>query len=119
MEQEAILLVKRSIKKWPAYRKYAEAQGVDPLKIGSIEELPVLDKTFISQAIHSVPLCRVRSVVPSSGSTGQHFSFGLFSDMEMKKTALAIESFLQSRFNTKTRKTLILNLLPGALSLWS
>jgi len=119
MEHEAVLQVKRSIKKWPAYRKYVEAQGVDPLKIRSIDELPVIGKDFIAQAIHTVPLFRVRSVVPSSGSTGTAFSYGLFSDTEMRKASRAIEMFLQSRFSTKTRKTIILNMLPGAMSLWS
>ena len=119
MTQYAVQQVKRSIKKWPAYQKYAESLGINPLKIRDIGELPVLDKTFIAQAIHTVPLCRVRTVVPSSGSTGQEYSFGLFSDGEIKKTALAIEKFLQKRYGTKTRKTLILNLLPGALTLWS
>ncbi len=119
MKQDAVQQVKRSIKKWPAYQKYAESLGINPLKIRNIEELPILDKTFIAQAIHTVPLCRVRSVVPSSGSSGMEYSFGLFSEREMKTTAVAIESFLQRRFGTKTRKTLILNLLPGSLTLWS
>jgi len=119
MEHEAILQVKRSIKKWPAYRKYAEAKGIDPLKISRLDELPVTGRAFIAQAIHTVPLFKVRSIVPSSGSTGLDFSYGLFSDTEMRKSSLAIESFLQGRFSTKKKKTLILNLLPGALSLWS
>jgi len=119
MDHEAILQVKRSIKKWPAYRKYAEAQGIDPLKIRSLDELPVTGRAFIAQAIHTVPLFKVRSIVPSSGSTGTDFSYGLFSDVEMRKSSLAIEAFLQDRFSTKKKKTLILNLLPGALSLWS
>lgn len=119
MDNEAILQVKRSIKKWPAYRKYVEARGIDPLKIRSLDELPVTDKAFIAQAIHTVPLFKVRSIVPSSGSTGMDFSYGLFSDADMKKSLLVIEAFLQHRFSTKKKKTLILNLLPGALSLCS
>lgn len=119
MVNEAFLQVKRSIKKWPAYRKYAEGMGIDPLKISSLEELPVTGRAFISQAIHMVPLFNVRSIVPSSGTTGEDFSYGLFSDTEMRKSSLVIEAFLQHRFSTKKKKTLILNLLPGALSLWS
>lgn len=111
--------VKKVIKKWHAYRKFIEGKGINPLKIKNITDLPVLDKQFIAQAIHTVPLFKVRSIVPSSGSTGIDFSFGLFGDIEMKKSSIAIEEFLRSRFNTQNRKTLILNLLPGAIPLYS
>ncbi len=119
MDNKSVIFVKKAIKRWPAYRRFLEGKGVDPLKIESISELPVLDKQFIARAIHSIPLLKVRSIVPSSGSTGIDFSFGLFGEREIKRASDSIESFLQSRFDTKKRKTLILNLLPGAISLSS
>ncbi len=119
MSNNIVMHVKKVIKKWPAYRKFIEGRGIDLLRIESISELPVLDKQFIAQAIHMVPLFKVRSIVPSSGLTGIDFSFGLFGDIEMKKASIAVEAFLQSRFNAGSKKTLILNLLPGAISLQS
>jgi|GEM_PF-4237863 len=119
MKNDTVTLIKRTIKKWPAYRRFVESGGIDPLKIEHISDLPVIDKSFISQAIHTLPLFKIRNIVPSSGSTGIDFSFGLFGDVEMKKASITIEAFLQRRFNTGSKKTLILNLLPGAISLQS
>ncbi len=119
MSEKVLLNVKKIIRKWPAYRRFLESKGVDTLKIKSMQDLPILDKKFIEQAIHTVPLCKVRNVVPSSGSTGPDFSFGLFGDDEMRKASAAIDEFLQSRFETKRKKTLVLNVLPGAISLQS
>jgi phenylacetate-coenzyme A ligase PaaK-like adenylate-forming protein len=117
MKKEALAQVKKAIKKWPAYRRFIESKGVVPSRVEDISDLPVIDKRFISQAINTVPLFKIKSILPSSGSTGADFSFGLFGDGELKKTAMKIEEFLRSRFNTKSKKTLILNMLPGAISL--
>ncbi|OGW79879.1 MAG: hypothetical protein A3J81_07020 [Nitrospirae bacterium RIFOXYB2_FULL_43_5] len=119
MRDDIVKLIKRIIKKWPAYRRFIEGKGIDPLKIDSISDLPVIDKQFIARAIHTVPLFKVKNIVPSSGSTGADFSFGLFGEIEIKKASVAIEEFLQKRFNTDNKKTLILNLLPGAIPVQS
>jgi len=119
MENRTVSQVKKAIRKWPAYIKFAENRGVNPLRIKNISELPIVEKNFISKAIHTVPLTKVRSIVPSSGSTNTEFSYGLFGDMELRKTSGAIDRFLQERFNTKEKKTVILNLLPGSISFHS
>ncbi|HBU06097.1 MAG TPA: hypothetical protein DEA95_05870, partial [Nitrospiraceae bacterium] len=105
MRDDIVKLIKRIIKKWPAYRRFIEGKGIDPLKIDSISDLPVIDKQFIARAIHTVPLFKVKNIVPSSGSTGADFSFGLFGEIEIKKASVAIEEFLQKRFNTDNKKT--------------
>jgi len=117
MKDDALALVKKTIKKWPAYRRFIESRGVVLSKIEDISDLPVIDKRFISQAIHTVPLFKIKNILPSSGSTGADFAFGLFGDTDLKKTSSAIEEFLRSNFNIESKKTLILNLLPGAISL--
>lgn len=119
MDNRTVSQVKKAIRKWPAYIKFAENRGVNPLKIKNINELPVLEKSFISKAIHTVPLTKVRSIIPSSGSTNTEFSYGLFGDMELRKTSDAIDRFLRKRFNTGEKKTVILNLLHGAISFYS
>jgi len=119
MTDDIVKLIKKIIKKWPAYRRFIESKGIDPLKIDSISDLPITDKEFIARAIHTVPLFKMKNIVPSSGSTGADFSFGLFGEMEMKKAYIAIENFLRNHFNTENKKTLILNLLPGAISIQS
>jgi phenylacetate-CoA ligase len=119
MNDKTIFKVKKIIKNWPAYRKFVENSAIDLSKIKNLTDLPILDRQFIANAIHTVPLVKVRNIVPSSGSTGADFSFGLFGDIEMRKTLTAIEEFLGNRFNTKNKKTLLLNLLPGAISLQS
>ena len=111
--------IKKIIRKWPAYEKFLENKGISTGKIKDLNELPVIDKKFISSAIHMVPLFKVRSIIPSSGSTGNDFSFGLFGDTELKRTSNTIDTLLKSRFNTATKKTLLLNTLPGAISIQS
>jgi phenylacetate-CoA ligase len=118
-EARTVLQVKKVIKKWPAYRKYIEGVLPNPLKFKNLSELPIIDKNFIAQAIHTVPLMKVRNIIPSSGSTGCEFSFGLFGTDEMKRSSVAIEAFLRKKFRTDTKKTLLLNLLPGAMSIHS
>ncbi len=119
MDHRVISQVKKVIRKWPAYRSYVEERLPDPLGFDNLDELPIIDKEFISRAIHTVPLCKVRNIIPSSGSTGIDFSFGLFGCEEIRRSSGAMESFLQGRFNTDTRKTLLLNLLPGSVPLFS
>ncbi len=119
MDSGTVTQVKKIIKKWPAYRKFVEMTLPDPMKIGSLSELPIIDKSFISAAINTVPLCKVRNIIPSSGSTGSEFSFGLFGSDEMRRSSVSIETFLNDRFQTCSRKTLLLNLLPGALPFYS
>ncbi|MBA4349548.1 MAG: hypothetical protein C0415_06135 [Thermodesulfovibrio sp.] len=119
MNDKIIPIVKKIIKNWPAYRKFVENNITNPSRIESLNDLPILDRHFIANAIHTVPLFKVRNIVPSSGSTGTDFSFGLFGDVEMRKALAAIEDFLENRFNTKNKKTLLLNVLPGAISLQS
>ncbi len=119
MDTRTVAQVKKVIKKWPAYRKYVEAYLPDPLRFDTLSELPIIDKNFIATAIHSLPLFKVRNIIPSSGSTGNEFSFGLFGDDEIRKSSMAIEAFMRGRFQTDTKKTLLLNLLPGAIALQS
>ena len=107
MNDKTIFKVKKIIKNWPAYRKFVENSAIDLSKIKNLTDLPILDRQFIANAIHTVPLVKVRNIVPSSGSTGADFSFGLFGDIEMRKTLTAIEEFLGNRFNTKKKKNLI------------
>jgi phenylacetate-CoA ligase len=118
-DARTVLQVKKVIRKWPAYRKYLEGMLPNPLKFENLSELPIIDKNFIAQAIHTVPLLKVRNIIPSSGSTGCEFSFGLFGIDEMRKSSVAIEAFLRRKFQTDIKKTLLLNLLPGAMSLHS
>lgn len=109
--------LKKIIRKWPAYEKFLENSGVNPLKIKKISDLPIVDKQFISSAIHSLPLYKVKNIIPSSGSTGESFSFGLFGDGDLKRTSNLIDSVLKNRFNTGHKKTLLLNMMPGAISI--
>ncbi len=111
--------IKKIIRTWPAYMKFIESNGICTAKIKDIKELPVVDKTFITSAIHMVPLFKVRSIIPSSGSTGSEFSFGLFGDTDLKNTSTTIDTLLTTLFNTANRKTLLLNALPGAVPIQS
>jgi len=114
-----ITQIKKIIRKWPAYRKFIENKGIRPEKLKDLSELPVVDKQFISSAIHMIPLCRVKNIIPSSGSTGDDFSFGLFGDMDIKKNFFTIDAIFRNRFHTACKKTLLVNMLPGAISLHS
>ncbi len=114
-----IAALKKIIRNWPAYKTFIENQGIHPGRIKDLKELPIIDKHFISSAIHMVPLFKIRSIVPSSGSTGSDFSYGLFGANELKSTSYNIDSTLQSHFNTQNKKTLLLNMLPGAIALQS
>jgi len=111
--------LKKIIRKWPAYKKFIENKGINPGKIKNLNELPILDKQFISSAIHMVPIFKIRSIVPSSGSTSNDFSYGLFGVAELKKTSYTIDTILRNQFSTQNKKTLLLNMLPGAVSLQS
>ncbi|RJQ50095.1 MAG: hypothetical protein C4538_00795 [Nitrospiraceae bacterium] len=111
--------IKKIIRNWPAYRKFVENSGVNPKTVKDLNELPVIDKQFISSAIHMIPLFRVRNIIPSSGSAGDDFSFGLFGDTDLKKASFTIDAILRDRFHTADRKTLLINMLPGAISLQS
>ncbi len=111
--------LKKIIRKWPAYEKFLENRGINPLKIKKISDLPIIDKQFISSAIHSLPLYKVKNIIPSSGSTGDNFSFGLFGDTDLMRTSNSIDSVLKNRFNTGHKKTLLLNMVPGAISIQS
>ncbi len=111
--------LKKIIRKWPAYEKYLENKGINPQKIKKISDLPIVDKQFISSAIHSLPLYKVRNIIPSSGSTGDNFSFGLFGDTDLRRTSNTIDSILKNRFNAGHKKTLLLNMVPGAISIQS
>ena len=109
--------LKKIIRKWPAYEKFLENRGIHPLKIKKISDLPIVDKQFISSAIHSLPLCKVKNIIPSSGSTGDNFSFGLFGETDLRRTCRVIDNLLVSRFNTGHKKTLLLNMVPGSISI--
>ena len=111
--------IKKIIRNWPAYSKFIENKGINPKTIKGLSELPVIDKQFLSSAIHMIPLFRVRNIIPSSGSTGEDFSFGLFGDTDMKKASYTIDTILKKRFHTAYKKTLLVNMLPGAISLHS
>lgn len=119
MDYSKLVHLKKIINKWPAYRNFIQQKGVDPLKIKNIDELPITSKRFISSAIHSIPLYKVRNIVPSSGSTGTGFSFGIYGDVELAKSSIAIDALLEKQFDTKNKKTLLINLMPGAISLFS
>ncbi len=112
-------IVKKIIRSWPAYRKFVEARGINVQKITSLSELPLLDREFLSLAIYSLPLFKVRYIIPSSGSTGNDFSFGIFGHSEIEESLSDIDSFLDKRFNISKNRTLLLNMLPGAISLQS
>lgn len=105
------------MRKWPAYKKYVEATGVNLTNLSSLSDLPLVDKQFLSTAITSIPLFNVKSIIPSSGTASDTYSFGLFDDTEIQNTATEIDSFLNDRFNVQTHKTLLLNLLPGSISI--
>jgi phenylacetate-coenzyme A ligase PaaK-like adenylate-forming protein len=111
--------IKKIIRNWPAYSKFIENKGINPKTIKNLSELPVIDKQFLSSAIHMIPLFRVRNIIPSSGSTGDDFSFGLFGDTDMKKASCTIDMILKNRFHTGYKKTLLINMLPGAITLHS
>ncbi|RJQ55473.1 MAG: hypothetical protein C4526_03490 [Nitrospiraceae bacterium] len=111
--------IKKIIRNWPAYRKFVENKGIDPKTVNDLSELPVVDKQFIASAIHMIPLFRVRNIIPSSGSTGDDFSFGLFGDTDLKKASYTVDAILKNRFHSAYKKTLLINMLPGAISLQS
>ena len=111
--------LKKIIRKWPAYEKFLENRGVNLLKIKKISDLPIVDKQFISSAIHSLPLYKVKNIIPSSGSTGDSFSFGLFGESDFRRTESTIDSMFKTWFNTGHKKTLLLNMVPGAISIQS
>ena len=111
--------LKKIIRKWPAYEKFLLNKGITSQKIKKISDLPIMDKQFISSAIHSLPLYKVKNIIPSSGSTGESFSFGLFGDTDLRRTCNTIDTILKNRFNTGHKKTLLLNMVPGALSIQS
>jgi phenylacetate-coenzyme A ligase PaaK-like adenylate-forming protein len=111
--------IRKIIRNWPAYSKVIENKGINPKTVKYLSELPVVDKQFISTAIHMIPLFRVRNIIPSSGSTGDDFSFGLFGDTEMKKASCTVDTILKERFHAAYKKTLLINMLPGAISLQS
>ena len=111
--------LKKIIRKWPAYEKFLENRGINLLKVKKLSDLPVVDKEFISWAIHSLPLYKVKNIIPSSGSTGNSFSFGLFGDTDLIRSSNSIDSVLKNRFNTDHKKTLLLNMMPGAISIQS
>ena len=111
--------LKKIIRKWPAYEKFLENRGINLLKIKKLSDLPIVDKDFISWAIHSLPLYKVKNIIPSSGSTGSNFSFGLFGDTDLIRSSNSIDSILKHRFNTDHKKTLLLNMVPGAVSIQS
>jgi phenylacetate-CoA ligase len=119
MPESKMTIVKKTIKKWPAYSNYVRALGIDPVKVKGLDELPIVCKDFISSSVFSIFPSQIRSIVPSSGSTGLRFSFGVYGDAELKRSAKAIDSFLESRFNTRKKKTLLLNTLPGSAPLYS
>ena len=96
--------IKKIIRKWPAYRKYIENKGINPGKIKDLKELPVIDKEFIASAIHTVPIFKIRNIVPSSGSTDNNFSFGLFGDGELKRTSNTIDTIIKNHFHTQNKK---------------
>jgi phenylacetate-coenzyme A ligase PaaK-like adenylate-forming protein len=116
---EEVNIVKKIIRNWPAYRKFVERKGINASEITSISELPLLDKEFLSLAIYSVPIFKIHHIIPSSGSTGDDFSFGFFGRNELEESSTEIDSFLDERFNISNNKTLLLNMLPGAISLQS
>jgi len=111
--------IKKIIRNWPAYSKFIENKGINPKTIKDLSELPVTDRQFLSSAIHMIPLFRVRNIIPSSGSTGEDFSFGLFGDADIKKASYTIDTILKNRFRTAYKKTLLVNMLPGAISIHS
>ncbi len=111
--------LKKIIRKWPAYEKFLENRGINLLNVKKLSDLPVVDKEFISSAIHSLPLYKVKNIIPSSGSSGNSFSFGLFGDTDLKRSTDSIDSVLKNRFNTGHKKTLLLNMMPGAVSIHS
>ncbi len=111
--------LKKIIRKWPAYGKFLETSGITLGKVKDLSELPVVDKSFIYSAIHMVPLFKVRSIIPSSGTSGKDFSFGLFGDADLKRTSRSMDTLMKNRFNTANKKTLLLNMLPGAVSIQS
>jgi len=111
--------LKKIIRKWPAYEKFLEKRGINLLKVKKLSDLPVVDKEFISWAIHSLPLYKVKNIIPSSGSAGNSFSFGLFGDTDLRRSTNSIDTVLQTRFNTGHKKTLLLNMMPGSFSLHS
>jgi phenylacetate-coenzyme A ligase PaaK-like adenylate-forming protein len=116
MDPKTISKVKRIIRKWPAYRKFVESAVGDLAGITSLSQLPITDREFISQAIHTVPLYKVRTIIPTSGSSGSGFTFGLFGAAELRKSEGAIDSFLRNRLHTDRKKTLVLNMLPGSVT---
>ena len=106
----------RIINSWPAYRKYIENSGVNPARIKSIKDLPVLNKQFLRQAANSLPIKRIKYIVPSSGTTSEEFSYGLFGAEELSNSVVSISRHVNEFFQTEEKRTLLLNVLPGGIS---
>jgi len=108
--------LQKIINSWPAYRKYIENSGINPARIKSIKDLPVLNKQFLRQAANSLPINRIRYIVPSSGTTSGEFSYGLFGAQEISNSTLSLEHHVNDYFQTNQKRTLLINVLPGAIA---
>lgn len=107
--------VRAAINAWPAYCKFLESRGINPVTVRRLSDLPLTDKSSFGKLAATISLDTVRHILPSTGSTGGDMCFGLYTREEAMRSAITINSMLESTYDTKRRKTLLLNVLPGAL----
>jgi phenylacetate-coenzyme A ligase PaaK-like adenylate-forming protein len=112
----AIANAKQVMDEWPTYRKYVENHGIDPDRISKFSDLPIVTKEFLAYALNAIPAHKVRHIIPSSGSTSGITTFGLFGDKDLEMSSWDIDAYLIERFDVMRKRTLILNLLPGGIS---
>ena len=111
----------------PAYKTILKESGICPDDVKTIEDferLPVLDKylTFQRFRMHELSLDGklgpIRWVLTSSGQSGV-FSFGLYDPPGAEAYKKRIDEALDAIFQVRTRSSLLLNVLPMGVKLYS
>lgn len=121
-EAETLRAFQRTAGSVPAYAAMLARAGVDPAKVGTLEDFraraPLLDKhnTFgahpIAQLCTGGSLEGIRSVLTSSGFLTGVFSFGVNTAENLARSAMSIDTGLQYLFQVDERSTLLINALP-------
>lgn len=116
----AVEAFQRAAARVPAYRQLLGEAGIDPAGICTptdLLRLPVLDKhnTFQRFPIHELCLDgqtgELGAVLTSSGHSGV-FAFGLSTRAEAAAAVTAVDAILDSLFQVRSRRTLLINCLP-------
>jgi phenylacetate-coenzyme A ligase PaaK-like adenylate-forming protein len=123
-EARALSSFRRAAREVSAYRALLEASSVDEKSIVTIQDfhrqVPVMSKQALFEP-HPVRALTVNGrfgdgtlVFMSSGYSGA-FSFGLETPEQARRLALRLDVLFDFYFRTATRRTLLLNALPGSV----